>query len=192
MTNLPPWASRAAALALLAALIGVVFLFLVAPLIAAYRDTDEAIAHTGEQLARYEGISKSYPALKSQLDKLARRQTASGVYLPGNTDALAAAGLQEGVSATIERNGGKLRSIQILPVTTDGEFKRVSVRVQLTATLGSFAKILYSLEAGKPWKFIDNLDIKNRRARRTATDKNQDPELVIRFDLYGYLRPEVG
>ncbi len=192
MTNLPKWASRTAALSILFVLLGALYLFVVGPLVEAYRTTDEAIEQTGDQLARYENISKNYPSLKAQLEKLTRRQAASGVYLAGDTDALAAAALQEDVSATIERNGGKLRSIQILPVTNDGEFKRVSVRVQLTATLGAFTQILYTLEAGKPVTFVDNLDVKNRRARRTAKDQDQDPELVIRFDLFGYLRPEVS
>ena len=66
------------------------------------------------------------------------------------------------------------------------------MRVQLTATLGSFARILHALESGKPYVFIDNLDVKNRRARKTAKKQQEDPELVIRFDLYGYLRPELG
>lgn len=192
MTNLPKWASRTAAVSILFVLLGAVYLFVVGPLVDAYRSADEAIELTGDQLAHYKNISKNYPALKAQLEKLSRRQAASGVYLAGDTDALAAAGLQEDVSATIEKNGGKLRSIQILPVTNDGDFKRVSVRVQLTATLGAFTQILYTLEAGKPVVFVDNLDVKNRRARRTNKDQEQDPELVIRFDLFGYLRPEVS
>lgn len=192
MTNLPKWANRTAAVSILFVLLGAVYLFVVGPLVDAYRSADEAIELTGDQLAHYKNISKNYPALKAQLEKLSRRQAASGVYLAGDTDALAAAGLQEDVSATIEKNGGKLRSIQILPVTNDGDFKRVSVRVQLTATLGAFTQILYTLEAGKPVVFVDNLDVKNRRARRTNKDQEQDPELVIRFDLFGYLRPEVS
>ncbi len=61
-------------------------------------------------------------------------------------------------------------------------------------TLGAFTRILYSLEAAKPFVFIDHLDIKNRRARTRQKDqkKAQNPELVIRFDLYGYLRPSLS
>ena len=66
------------------------------------------------------------------------------------------------------------------------------MRVQLTANLPSLARILYSLEAAKPFVFIDNLDIKNRRVRRTAKEQNDNPELVVRFDLFGYLRPELS
>ena len=192
MTNLPKWVSRAAALALLALVIVSAYLSLVAPVVESYRSTDDETQHVLEQLARYGQLSKAYPNRKAQLERLDKQQARSGIYLAGTTDALAAAALQEDVGAKIERNGGKLRSIQILPVKTDGDFKQVSVRVQLTATLGSFARILHALESGKPYVFIDNLDVKNRRARKATKSQQDDPELVIRFDLYGYLRPELG
>jgi len=192
MMDLPKWVSRTAALSLLVFVIGALYLLLVSPVLEAYRSTDEASQEVLEQLARYEHISKTNPNRKAELEKLAKQQSRSGVYLAGDTDALAAAGLQEDVSAKIKKNGGKVRSMQILPVKTDGDFKRVSVRVQLMATLGSFARILYALESGKPYVFIDNLDVKNRRARKAKKGTQEDPELVIRFDLYGYLRPELG
>jgi len=192
MTNLPKWASRTAALTLLAFLIGSAYLLLAAPVIESYRSTNEETQHVVEQLARYGQLSKTYPNRKAQLERLDRQQARSGIYLAGETDALAAAALQEDVRAKIGRNGGKVRSTQILPVKTDGEFKQVSVRVQLTATLGSLARILHALESGKPYVFIDNVDVKNRRARKASKAQQDDPELVIRFDLYGYLRPELG
>ncbi len=197
MRELPPWASRAAAISLVVALVLAVYLLTIDPLVSAYRDLDDDIARTNENLRRYEQIARSYPALREQYESLAQRQSRSGVYLSGDTDALAAAELQSDVSATIQKHEGKLRSVQILPVTSDGEFKRVSVRVQLTATLSALTRILYTLESRRPFVFIDNLDIKNRRARR-ARRRNQEeqtpsePELVIRFDLFGYLRPDVS
>ncbi len=200
--RLPGWTGRASALGLAAAVIGVVYLLAVAPLVEAYRSTDAAIDQAGDMLARYSDIAGRRAALAAQLDELVARQAASGVYLSGGTDALAAAALQEGVGATIEAHGGKLRSIQILPVSDDGDFKRVSVRVQLTASLAPLHKILHSLESGRPFVFLDNLDIKTRRARRSRRTRRtrqtpaaapaSDPTLEVRFDLYGYLRPELG
>lgn len=185
---------RAAALALLFVVVWAFYGLVLSPVLTAYRETGDEIEQTSEQLERYKRISTNHPALKGQLEKLIRQTAKSGIYLPGNTDALAAAELQEGVSATIERNQGTLRSIQILPVAEDGDFRKVTVRVQLTATLGAFTRILYSLEAAKPFVFIDNLDIKNRRTRTRQRDdeQEQNPELVIRFDLYGYLRPSLS
>ena len=190
--SLPKWVTRAGALAILAVLIWMGAALAVWPVVDSYRTTDDQLRETAEHLARYETMSKAYPKLRTQMDKLTRQHAASGIYLAGGTDALAAAELQEDVNSTIERSGGKKRSIQILPVAKDGDFRKVTVRVQMTATLAAFARILHSLESAKPFLFIDNLDVKNRRARRTAKEQNQDPELVIRFDLYGYLRPELN
>ncbi len=206
--RLPPWSGRAAALGLAAAAIGAIYLLAVAPLVGAYRATDGAVLQAGEMLTRYSDIASRRAALAAQLDELVARQAASGVYLSGETDALAGAALQEGVGATIEAHGGKLRSIQILPVSDDGDFKRVSVRVQLTAALVPLHRILHSLESGRPFVFLDNLEIKTRRARRSRRTRQSrqsrraqaaaapasatDPTLEVRFDLYGYLRPELG
>ena len=190
--SLPKWVSRAGALAILAILIWMVGALAVWPVVDSYRTTDDQLRETAEHLARFESMSKSYPKLRAQMEKLSKQHAASGIYLAGTTDALAAAELQEDVNATIERSGGKLRSIQILPVAKDGDFRKVTVRVQMTAKLAAFSRILHSLESAKPFLFIDNLDVKNRRARRTVKEQNNDPELVIRFDLYGYLRPELS
>jgi len=192
MTSMSKGVKRAAALALLFLVLWLAWIAVVSPVISAYRETNERIASTSERLNRFQGISNNYPALKQQIEDLVRQTAKSGIYLAGNTDSLAAANLQEGVSGTIERNGGTLRSVQILPVTDDGDFRKVTVRVQMTATLPAFTRILYSLEADKPFVFIDNLDIKNRRARARNQDEDQNPELVIRFDLYGYLRPSLS
>jgi general secretion pathway protein M len=85
-----------------------------------------------------------------------------------------------------------LRSIQTLPAEADGEFLRVAVRVQFTASLESIHHILYTLETNRPFVFLDNLDVRNRRVRRRKELENTDPDLTIRFDLAGYLRPEGG
>ncbi len=194
MTSMSKGVRRAAALALLFVAVWVFYGLILSPVFTAYRETGDEIEQTSELLERYQRISTNHPALKGRLEDLVRQTAKSGIYLPGNTDALAAAELQENITSTIERHGGKQRSIQILPVANDGDFRKVTVRVQLTATLGAFTRILHSLEAARPFVFIDNLDIKNRRARTRQKDPKatQNPELVIRFDLYGYLRPSLS
>lgn len=116
-----------------------------------------------------------------------------GIYLDGDTDALAAASLQEVVNATVEGSGGRLRSIQILPAKDDGKFRRISVRAQMSATIVQLARLLYAFEANKTYLFVDNLDVANRRARRRKDQAiEMDPTLIVRLDLSGYMRPEVG
>lgn len=188
------WASRTVALALLIGLGVAAYGLVVDPLMRSYRETDAAIAQASLSLARYEAIAGSGSQFEAQLDRLERHQAQSGIYLTGATDALAAAKLQEKVSATIQENGGNLRSIQILPVESDGDFRRVAVRVRINARIEPLFRILYSLEAGEALLFIDNLDIKadrRRRRKQGSQSSPDDPTLSVRFDLFGYLKPEV-
>lgn len=190
MASLPPWVSRAAALALLLAVLALVYINLVSPLLQAYRTTDEDMERLVRLHGRYEALAATRPAYESQLAALQDRQAGHGVYLSGDTDALAAAELQDRVREVIRDHGAKLRSIQILPVKADGNFQRVTVRVQFNGTLAAVHRVLYDLEARKPFAFVENLDIRNRRGTRRNAAENQDPELMIRLDLSGYLRPE--
>lgn len=193
MDALPAWISRSAALALLLGLAAAAFLFVVQPMSRAHEATDRGIEEARDSLRRYERLAGTRLGLEKQFEEIEARQASSGFYLTGATDGLAAAELQDQVNATIKGNGGQLRSIQILPAQTEGDFKRVSVRVQFMSTTERLARILYALEAGGTYLFIDNLDIRNRRARSRRNDPEPEgPMLTVRFDLYGYLRPGIG
>ncbi len=190
--ELPRWASRAAALLLLAGVLSGFYGLLVAPFLDARGEVEESLAQADELSARYERIGARRDALEAQLEALTAKQAENGVYLEGTTDTLAAAQLQERVGARIAASGGTLRSIQILPAKSDGDFRRVSLRVQFTGTIQALADLLYALETERTHLFVDNLDVRNRRARRRARTQEADPNLTIRFDLLGYLRPEAG
>ncbi len=190
--KLPRWVSRLAAVGLLAGIVIGIYGLVIAPLIVAYDQVETALVETDALVVRYARIAQKRPDLEQRLAALEKRQFASGVYLEGDSDSLAAATLQERVNATVQSGGGKLRSVQILPAKTDGGFQRVSLRVQLTGTMRTLFDIIYALESGKHHLFIENLDVRNRRARRRARLEDSNPELTIRFDVTGYLRPEIG
>ncbi len=186
-----PWISRVAAVGILLAILLAIYGVLVSPLIAAYSQVNGDIEQSTELLARYQRVTAQYPDLKRLLDRVNADHTASGVYLPGDTDALAAARLQEIVNSRVESNGAQVRSVQILPTKEDGDFRRVGVRVQLTATIAAVARILYAFEAGGTFLFVDNLSVSNRKSRRRAGEQ-LNPELLVRLDLTGYVRPEAA
>ncbi len=189
----PGWVSRFAALALSAGVVFALYVLVVAPIVAAYAETDAAVTQAAELLDRYRRVAAARPALQERLDALESRQSEIGTYLGGHTDALAGAELQELVNATVAKGGGGLRSVQILPVQTDGGFRRIGVRVQMTATIAQVLRVLHGLEAGSTLLFVDNLEVSNRRARRRRNQPVQmDPTLLMRLDLFGYLRPEAG
>lgn len=189
----PGWVSRLAALTLSVGVLLAVYVFAVAPIIAGYAEIDAAVSQAEELLERYRRVAAARPALEARLNELEARQSEIGTYLSGDTDALAGAELQELVNATVEKAGGRLRSVQILPVKSDAGFRRIGVRVQMTATVSEIQSLLYELEAGRTFLFVDNLEISNRRARRRRNQPVEtDPILLVRLDLSGYLRPEAG
>jgi general secretion pathway protein M len=189
-TSLPQWVGRLAALTLLLGLLGVSYLYVVAPVLAAYQNIDDSLEETSALLQRYEGVARTRDIYQARLDELTARLSGTGIYLSGGTDALAAAELQAHVRKAVDLHNGQLRSIQNLPARSDGDFRRLGVRVQFSASLSSFHTILYGLESAIPYLFVDNLDIHNRRANRRSAHENLDPHLTVRLDLSGYLKPE--
>ncbi len=189
----PDRVSRLAALVLSAGVAFALYVFVVAPIAAGYAETDAAVTQATELLERYRRVAAGRPALQQRLDALKSRQSEIGTYLSGETDALAGAELQELVNATVATGGGGLRSVQILPVKADSGFRRIGVRVQMTASIAQVLRVLHGLEAGSTLLFVDNLEVSNRRARRRRNQPVQmDPTLLVRLDLFGYLRPEAG
>ncbi len=184
--QLPTWISRVLAVVLLLAVLMVSYLFIVPPLMANYSDTRNAVDQSTTMLTRYQSLAVKRPALELQIEELKGRRTSREIYLAGATDALAAAELQNRVKSIIENQSGSLRSIQPVPGTDDGAFQRVMIRVQMSAAIGAVYRILYDLESAKPFLFIDNMEIGNRKSRRRKDTNSEDPALLVRFDLYGY------
>lgn len=188
-TAVPAWISRLAAIGLFVFVAAVLVVLAVLPTLQAYDDTEFALARAKAQAAAFQRVAGSRAAYEARLEELRARESASQVYLQGETDALATARLQDQVSGVIERHGGTVRSIQILPGEDDEEFRRVSVRVQFTGTTASLFQAVYSLETARPFVFIDNLDVRNRRSRRRANQQTDDPALSVTLDLSGFVRP---
>jgi general secretion pathway protein M len=192
-----PWISRLAALLLLVAALGTIYVFVLDPIIAGYSDTDRQIAEVREQLSRYQRLAAQRPALEKLLRQSEAEAATDGYYLNGGTDALAAAGLQDQVNALVQGKGGTLRSIQPMPGTDEQGFRRITLRVQMTATNESLFEVLYSLESGTPILFVENLDIQSRYVRQRNSAAGQqaeldEPLLSVGFDLSGYMPTEVS
>ncbi|MGH6891709.1 MAG: type II secretion system protein GspM [Dongiaceae bacterium] len=187
-----PWISRLTAVLLLIATLAAAYVFVAEPIVAGYRETDRHIEDVREQLSHFQRLAAIKPALAKQLEQAEAQQTSQGHYLIGGTDALAAAGLQDRVSALIERTGGSLRSIQPMPGTDEQGFRRITLRVQMSGTIEALFETLYALEAGTPALFVGNLDIQSRFIRQKSNqadiEKAPDaPLLTVGFDLFGYL-----
>lgn len=184
--------SRILALALLAAAPLLAWTFVVEPVVAAYRDADEAIVQTQRLLLGYRERAEQRPRLAELVAEAEARAADVTGYLEAVDEALAAAELQDRVKVVIEGAGGALRSAQSLRVEAVEDspgVRRAGLQVRFIADIESLASILYELETGEPYLFVDALSIREpRRQRRRRDEPEGQPQLDVVLDLYGYMR----
>ena len=183
--------SRVFAIALLFTGLAALHLLVLRPIFATHQMLDESLERTSELASRYEGVGVNRQVVEAKIRKLLERQTRYGIYLHGETDALAAAKLQQIVGARIKENHGQTRSIRTLPAKTEEGFTRVAVHVQFQASLKALQRIINSFEANRPFVFVRDLEIKGRRSGRAAKEAADVP-LFVRLSLAGYMRPDSG
>jgi general secretion pathway protein M len=185
--------SRTLAVVLLGiALLGA-YRLIIAPLVIAYRDGQSRIAQAKELLQRYEALAEQRSLLADRLAEQQERAASAAGYLTGPSDALAAAELQDRVKSVVEGAGGELRSTQILPaeeLEADLDFRRTTLRVHFVVTIEGLEETLYELETGQPYLIIDDVTVRQERARRRRSQPRDQPRLDVSLELFGYVREE--
>ncbi len=184
MIQLTPGQSKAAALALLLAVLALAVAAVATPLWLLNRRYDVALEDATTRLQRYAKIA----GMREGLQRKAIEVNALGRtphFLKSASPALAAAELQEQARVVLEANGGKLNSIQILPPKDEGAYRRVSVSMQLTTPLSGLKAMLHALESAHPYLFIDNFTVRSPMAF-AVRDPAVEPDLAVQFDLTGY------
>lgn len=181
--------SRVAAVGLLLGALAAFHAFAVEPIFATHRSLDDSLARTAELVARYEGVAADHQAIQAKIRGLLRRQTTSGVYLDGTTDALAAAKLQQIVATRINANRGQTRSIRTFPAKPEEGLTRVSIQVQFEAPIDALQRIVHAFETNRPFVFIRELEIRGRSRGRTVREEVDTP-LLVHLRLDGYMRPD--
>jgi hypothetical protein len=189
MSKLRQYGARLAALALLLGLAFTGYSMLAIPLVEAHNRLDRKRVEVTEKLDRYAQIAAKRPTVKSLIARLETRKAATGIYLDGNTDPLAAVDLQERINAHVKRTGGKVQSIQVLKTETGEGYRRVAISVRLTATMSALHRLIYAVEAKRPFLVIRNLDIRNKKRSAKKGDETEEPKLFIRFEVCGFRKP---
>ncbi len=187
---LPIWVGRVAAIALLLVSLAAIHFLALAPLLDGYRRDAEAIVETRGLLARFDRQAAARPSLEERLESLRTLVAQRGHYLEDGTYAVAAASLQNNVKAIVEGQGGELQSIQTMPSPANDESRKVAIRVQSMMSVEPLLHTIHQLESGAPYLFIDNLEIQGRLSRQARRgDAEEETELLVWFDLFGFLPP---
>jgi len=184
---LTPRQSRMLALSLLLGLVALIIAIIAAPAVWLHRHYDQAIEQQLDLLARYSRIGATAPGLTKQLEAL-KTKKARSFFLKNSVPALAASEMQELVKGVVESNGGRIVTMQIPEHKDEGNYRKVTVNIQMYAKISAVQKIFYALETQHPYLILDNVGIRStaRFAPVGVNIPGPEPEFLVQFDVAGY------
>lgn len=180
-------ASRAAAAAVLLALLAGAWLAAVDPWLGALGRYDDEIEQARMTLGRYDKLGAEKTGLQGQLEVLRRDRARGQGLLPGANAQLAAADLQGRVKRVVETHSSVLRSTQVLPTRDEAGYRQVGIRISLEAEIDNLQKMLHALEGATPHLFVTNLDVRARQVRAGRASPGA-AGMAVNLDVYGYMR----
>jgi general secretion pathway protein M len=148
---------RILAAGLTLALLGALWFGVTTPLIGWYQDRAEELTQRRALLGRMQALVETLPDLERQSDGVRPAPTA---LLPGATDALAAAVMQSAVQAMAAASGADLASMETLPAEARGGYRRIGLRVSLSAPWPVLIELLRSAAQQQPRMLVDDVQFR--------------------------------
>jgi hypothetical protein len=168
----------AAALALLALV--VVWLGVLAPALNFYGSRQDQVDALRARAAREAALIEALPRLAKEAEIAARTPTRA--VLAGNSDAIAGAALQEQVQTMASGANAQLTSIETLPGEQAGNYRRIGVRVELSAQLVVVIHLLAAIEEAQPSMLLDDI----RLTGTPVGPQNAQLPLDAAFTVYAF------
>jgi hypothetical protein len=131
----------------------------VQPLLAWHAERSETLAQRRMLAERMEGLAATLPTLRRQAEAGAAGRVSTGATLGGASDSIAGATLQERVQAMATVAGATLASIETLPTESAGAWRRIGLRVTLTAPWPVLVKLLQALDQAPTTMLVDDLHV---------------------------------
>jgi general secretion pathway protein M len=160
--------------------IAAVWLGVVSPLLDFYGARAERLQTMQSRAAREAALIEVLPALRTEAETASHTPTRA--VLSGNSDAIAGATLQEQVQTMAGTANAQLTSIETLPAEQVGAYRRIGVRVELSAQLTVVVALLRAVEEAQPSMLVDDI-------RLTATPvgpQNTQLPLDAAFTVYAF------
>jgi hypothetical protein len=130
---------------------------IVAPLLQVYGDRDDALHRQQAILRRMAALADTLPALREQISAAATIRGEADALLPGSSDALAAAGLQQKLDAAAKISGLRIGSEEIIPAQASGSFRKIAVRVTINAPWQDLVNLLRAVAEADSPMVVDDL-----------------------------------
>jgi general secretion pathway protein M len=188
-----PTESRMAAIGLLLlVLVLAYFLLLHWWFVAPLRDIDSQMDDLRDTQSRYAAAIAQKPQLLKRIEELGHAQTDSSTFLTETDPNAASASLMQRVvdDAAAHAQEGSCEVSQKMPVNNPGTssndpYQKVVVSISLHCDMQPLMGLLYTLEKGKPYLFVQDFSV--YRNPLVNTQKNVAP-LEVQFTLAGYVR----
>jgi general secretion pathway protein M len=184
--DMSPVVRRIVAGALLLIVLFLCWSAVVGPLLDSYREAQATIQSLGPAVERAASDADDLADLKGKVDQLRSQQNDAAGLLAGANESIAAAQLQTRLKAIADSAKGELKSTQILVAHDEGNFRRITVRGEISGNLAAVQRIIYLLEANSPYLFLDDVDIRLNPVR--GGPDGTASGLDLRLDVSGYLR----
>jgi general secretion pathway protein M len=146
--------ARAAALAILAVILGGLWLGPVSAYCDWVGDGARALAADQQKLERYRALAHDDSRPAAPNDR--------AILLPAMSDAEGAALLQETLKAAAVGANVAIEGLQVLPPDKLAGAARIGVRVRARGDVAGLDRLLYAIEASRPLLHPDNLQIQSR------------------------------
>lgn len=129
------------------------------------------IADQHARLAKMTSLTATRQDLQAGIEAMRNDAHApdSSRYFTAKSPALGVAELQRHVLSVISQNAGHQLSSESKIDTTDADFHKLTVAVNLAANLATLQRILYDFEHGEPQIFVEQLTVSAHAANRRQT-----------------------
>jgi general secretion pathway protein M len=176
---------RLLALALTITLLATLALGCVQPLIGWYFDRATELDRQNALVRRMTALVAAIPDLRRQASAA---RPASGELLGGGSDALAGAALQNTIQNMATQAGTDLTSLETLPAEARGAYRRIALRISLSAPWPALIELLQEIEQHTPGMLLDNMQLRvsPSQARSAASPVNAN------FTVIGFRAGSAG
>jgi general secretion pathway protein M len=187
-----PLTQRWLALGLLVLVLLAFGLVIIVPVVSKGMELSETKKSLVFRLQQYERILANKEKVLASMENIKQQHDQQGYFNSQGTDALASAEMQEFIKKAIVEAGGQLSSTQSIPVSSKGDFTRITVRVRMTGNSEVLRSVLYKIETSKPLIVIDQIDIRPSRGVRNRTTRQIEPsnELNVNFQAATFMRKQ--
>jgi hypothetical protein len=180
LTTLPSGRlGRVIALSATLFLILMVWLAVVMPLRKWYGQGQALLTQQAALADRMGALAAQVPRLSQRAAALDASRGSITALLPGDTDALAAAKLQEIVQSLAAAKGVTLASVEILPAAPISHYRRIALRLSLVSRFAVLVELLQSVAQATPHMLVDDLSLEGAQLINQPVDTPLHAELTI-------------